>query len=101
MRLLRRLAVVAVLAAGASAPATAGAAPAPPQRVENALHTPGPAAVRMAAVGAAQPVTAQIVEVSPSSEGMPGADLIRRLLSWLSQLALWGSLGSILAGATP
>ncbi len=39
------------------------------------------------------------VSVSPSSAGMPGAQLITQLISWLSQLALWGSLASILAGA--
>jgi hypothetical protein len=39
------------------------------------------------------------VSVNPTSAGMPGAELIGRLLNWLSQLALWGSLGSILVGA--
>ena len=39
------------------------------------------------------------VSVSPSSAGMPGAQLINQLISWLSQLALWGSLASILVGA--
>ena len=39
------------------------------------------------------------VSVSPSSAGMPGAQLITQLISWLSQLALWGSLASILIGA--
>jgi hypothetical protein len=39
------------------------------------------------------------VQVSPTSAGMPGAELIGRLLSWLGQLALWGSLASILVGA--
>ena len=39
------------------------------------------------------------VSVSPSSEGMPGVHLITQLMSWLCQLALWGSLGSILIGA--
>ena len=39
--------------------------------------------------------------VSPTSAGMPGAELIGRLLSWLSQLALWGSLASILVGSGP
>jgi len=39
------------------------------------------------------------VSVSPSSAGMPGAELMSHLLSWLSQLALWGSLASILVGA--
>ena len=39
------------------------------------------------------------VNVQPSSAGMPGADLIQQILNWLSQLALWGSLASILVGA--
>lgn len=39
------------------------------------------------------------VSVTPSTDGMPGAGLAQQLLGWLSQLALWGSLASILAGA--
>ena len=39
------------------------------------------------------------VQVTPSSQGMPGAALIQQILGWLSQLALWGSLASILVGA--
>lgn len=39
------------------------------------------------------------VSVDPTTAGMPGAQLIQQLLNWLSQLALWGSLASILAGA--
>lgn len=39
------------------------------------------------------------VSVTPTSTGMPGAALMQQLLNWLSQLALWGSLASILAGA--
>jgi hypothetical protein len=39
------------------------------------------------------------VKVSPTADGMPGGALIQQLLNWLSQLALWGSLASILAGA--
>ena len=39
------------------------------------------------------------VDVTPSAAGMPGADLIQQILDWLSQLALWGSLASILIGA--
>lgn len=39
------------------------------------------------------------VSVTPSSDGMPGAELIQRILGWLSQVALWGSLASILVGA--
>lgn len=39
------------------------------------------------------------VTVSPTSAGMPGAQLLAQMLNWLAQLALWGSLASILAGA--
>ena len=39
------------------------------------------------------------VRVSPTSSGMPGAELIQQLLGWLDQVALWGSLASILVGA--
>ena len=39
------------------------------------------------------------VTVSPSSAGMPGANLIQKLLNWTQMLALWGSLGALLAGA--
>ncbi len=39
------------------------------------------------------------VSVEPSSSGMPGADLIQQLLNWGQMIALWGSLGALLAGA--
>jgi len=39
------------------------------------------------------------VNVTPTSAGMPGAAMMQQLLNWLSQVALWGSLASILAGA--
>lgn len=39
------------------------------------------------------------VSVSPTSSGMPGAALIQQLLGWLGQIALWGSLASVLVGA--
>jgi hypothetical protein len=39
------------------------------------------------------------VNAQPSSAGMPGAELIQQMLNWLSQVALWGSLASILVGA--
>lgn len=39
------------------------------------------------------------VSVNPTSEGMPGAQVVTKLISWLGQLALWGSLASILVGA--
>lgn len=39
------------------------------------------------------------VSVTPTSSGMPGAALLQQMLNWLLQIALWGSLGSILIGA--
>ena len=39
------------------------------------------------------------VDVTPTSVGMPGAALMQQLLNWLSQVALWGSLASILCGS--
>lgn len=40
------------------------------------------------------------VSVDPSSDGMPGADLIQQLLNWGQMLALWGSLAALLVGAS-
>jgi hypothetical protein len=39
------------------------------------------------------------VNVSPTTDGLPGANLFQELLNWLSQAALWGSLASLLVGA--
>lgn len=39
------------------------------------------------------------VDATPSADGMPGAELLQQMLNWLSQIALWGSLASILLGA--
>jgi hypothetical protein len=39
------------------------------------------------------------VDAKPNAEGMPGADLAQTLINWLAQVALWGSLASILLGA--
>lgn len=39
------------------------------------------------------------VHVDPNSAGMPGAELIQKLLNWAQMLALWGSLGALLIGA--
>src|SRR4051812_36073315 len=39
------------------------------------------------------------VTMTPDSGGMPGGALVQKLLNWGGQLALWGSLGSILVGA--
>lgn len=96
MRLLRRLVIAAALVVGTFiAAAPAGASPVTAKTISVPTH--------VAAVSGTQVLAQQappVVDVTPSSDGMPGADLIQRLLSWLSQLALWGSLASILAGAT-
>ena len=42
---------------------------------------------------------AQVVPVSPSSDGMPGAELIQKLLSWAQMVALWGSVAALFVGA--
>lgn len=39
------------------------------------------------------------VEVNPSSAGMPGAELVQKLLDWSQMVALWGSLAALLVGA--
>lgn len=39
------------------------------------------------------------VTVRPDSAGMPGGELIQRLLNWSQMVALWGSLGAVLVGA--
>jgi hypothetical protein len=39
------------------------------------------------------------VTMSPGSAGMPGANLAQQMIDWLGQVALWGSLASILLGA--
>ena len=39
------------------------------------------------------------VTVAPSSDGMPGGALAQKVLNWTDQVALWGSLASLLIGA--
>ena len=39
------------------------------------------------------------VDVRPTAEGMPGAELVQQLLNWAQMAALWGSLAALLAGA--
>lgn len=39
------------------------------------------------------------VEVSPTSAGFPGGQMIQRLINWAGQFALWGSVASVLIGA--
>lgn len=53
----------------------------------------------MARLHAVMVVIVAQVNVAPSSSGMPGAQLIQQLLNWLSQVALWGCLASVLGGA--
>jgi hypothetical protein len=47
-------------------------------------------------------VLAQVVgdvSVDPTTSGLPGAKFLQTVLDWAAQLALWGSLGALLAGA--
>ena len=39
------------------------------------------------------------VQVDPTSAGMPGAELVQKLLNWTQMVALWGSLAALLVGA--
>lgn len=39
------------------------------------------------------------VNANPTSSGLPGAQLLQQMINWLAQIALWGSLASILFGA--
>ena len=39
------------------------------------------------------------VTVNPDSNGMPGGALAQKILNWTDQIALWGSLASLLIGA--
>lgn len=39
------------------------------------------------------------VSVEPTAEGLPGAELIQKLLNWSQMIALWGSLAALLVGA--
>lgn len=105
MRRLRRLALVgAIILGGLVRGAPAGAQTAPAPRALTVRDGGHALAAAEAVVAQAEPPTTVAppppIDVTPSSEGMPGAALLQRLLSWLAQLALWGSLASILAGAT-
>jgi len=44
-------------------------------------------------------VGADGVNANPSSNGLPGAGFVQRLIDWIAQIGLWGSLGTILVGA--
>lgn len=39
------------------------------------------------------------VQVNPTAEGLPGGAMMQKLLNWGGQVALWGSVASVLAGA--
>ncbi len=49
----------------------------------------------VATVGA---VLAQ-VEVTPTSDGFPGGQMVQRMINWAGQFGLWGSVASLLIGA--
>jgi hypothetical protein len=44
-------------------------------------------------------VSADGVDANPSAKGLPGASFVQRLIDWIAQIGLWGSLGTILIGA--
>ena len=75
---------------------------APMWRVFRANRHIGPSACRHPGGTQKGPLMLKVladVGVQPDATGMPGAAFIQTLLNWLSQVALWGSLGSLLAGA--
>lgn len=56
-------------------------------------------ATALVIVGAtASPGHAQ-VEVTPTSSGFPGGDMVQRMINWVGQFGLWGSVASLLVGA--
>jgi hypothetical protein len=44
-------------------------------------------------------ILADAVNVNPNANGLPGGGFLQRLLDWGGQIALFGSLGAMLAGA--
>ena len=104
MRMVRCLAVIgAVFIVGlvGAAPALSETTSMPRTSAAVVAAQNAPAAVIADPAGPTTTIApAPVVDVNPTSEGMPGANLVKQLLSWLAQLALWGSLASILAGAT-
>src|SRR3954469_24536247 len=84
MRLLRRLAIGAALAIGS----LSFAAPAGAASSSVAVTRVGASVASDATMIVAQQAPPPVVNVTPSSDGMPGAELVQKLLSWLSQLAL-------------
>ena len=69
------------------------------QRDEFILRHIGPSSDEMATMLAAINALLDDVDVTPTTAGLPGADLVQTMLNWLTQIALWGSLASILCGA--
>jgi hypothetical protein len=104
MQRLRRLALVGAIILGGLFGAPSASAQAAPLHLAEVVHGGGHAVAAIDVLAQAEPPTTAAppppIDVTPSSEGMPGAPLLHKLLSWLAQLALWGSLASILAGAT-
>lgn len=46
----------------------------------------------------ASPAYAQ-VQVTPTSSGFPGGDMVQKMINWVGQFGLWGSVASLLVGA--
>ncbi len=57
------------------------------------------AVVLLAAVWFAGSASADDVTVSPTANGLTFGTTIQNMLNWGAQIALWGSLASIIAGA--
>ena len=55
-------------------------------------------AVGLVIVSLTRPAYAQ-VEVTPTTDGFPGGPMIQKMINWVGQFGLWGSLASILVGA--
>jgi hypothetical protein len=100
MRRLRRFALAGAIVFGG----LLGGAPAQALVASPVAHTAvhdGAGSVQLADPASTTTTAAPAapIDIGPSTEGMPGASLLRKLLAWLMQLALWGSFASILAGA--
>ncbi len=69
-----------------------------------AIMRPAGVALLGVVVAAMRPAHAVVVFVAdvtlnPNADGMPGASFAQTLIDWIGQIALWGSLVSILIGA--
>lgn len=38
------------------------------------------------------------VQVSPTADGFPGGSMVQKLINWVGQFGLWGSVASLLVG---